>query len=74
MPLYEFICNDCSDRFETLVRSFDAAKDVECEECHSPNVRRLMSTFAVSGMDDPVSPRLNMSGGGCCGGSCGCGH
>lgn len=73
MPLYEFICNDCSDHFETLVRSFDAVKDVECEECHSSNVKRLMSTFAVAGMDDPITPRMS-AGGGCCGGSCGCGH
>ncbi|HEX6508773.1 MAG TPA: zinc ribbon domain-containing protein [Chloroflexota bacterium] len=74
MPLYEYVCNDCDDKFDKLVRSFSAADEVSCESCSSDNVRRVASTFAaVGGLDDPITP-LQSSGGGCCGGSCGCGH
>ncbi|HLJ67986.1 MAG TPA: zinc ribbon domain-containing protein [Chloroflexota bacterium] len=73
MPVYEYVCEDCNDRFDRLVRSFSVADEVECERCSSPHVRRLISSFAVSGLDDPITPRAS-TGGGCCGGSCGCGH
>jgi putative FmdB family regulatory protein len=74
MPLYEYQCQECDVRFDRLVRSAGAADGVRCETCQSPNVRRLVSSFAsfVGGIDDPVTPR--QSSGGCCGGSCGCAH
>jgi putative FmdB family regulatory protein len=75
MPVYEFVCRDCHSRFDTLVRSFDAAKDVTCRECSGPNVRRLVSGFAmVGGYDDPIVSSGDAGSGGCCGGSCGCHH
>lgn len=74
MPVYEFICQDCDDHFDQLVRNLQASEEVTCEQCASPNVRRLVSSFAtIGGLDDPVTP-LQSSGGGCCGGSCGCGN
>jgi putative FmdB family regulatory protein len=74
MPVYEFVCEDCDSRFDTLVRSFSASGEVTCKDCESENVRRLVSTFAVSGFDDPMTAMSQPSaGGGCCGGSCGCG-
>ncbi len=44
MPIYEFCCNACGTAFEELVRN--GAKP-ECPECHSGDVCRLLSTFAV---------------------------
>jgi putative FmdB family regulatory protein len=74
MPVYEFVCQDCNSRFDTLVRSYSASNEVACKDCESENVRRLVSTFAVSGFDDPMAAASQPSaGGGCCGGSCGCG-
>lgn len=75
MPLYEYRCNDCNARFDTLVRTATATEDVTCQACDSANVRRLVSGFAtVGGYDDEYVPRQASSGGGCCGGSCGCSH
>lgn len=75
MPLYEYRCNECNTRFDTLVRSVTVAEDVACQACESKNVRRLVSGFAtVGGYDDEFVPRQTASGGGCCGGSCGCSH
>jgi putative FmdB family regulatory protein len=51
MPLFEFVCNDCSRSFEELVRSTSAISDVTCPKCGSSQVNKKISTFAsrVSG-------------------------
>jgi putative FmdB family regulatory protein len=77
MPLYEYVCKDCNTRFDALVRNLAAADSVTCESCSGRNVRRLISTFATVGGfgDQATASQFKMSGGGgCCGGSCGCGH
>ena len=77
MPVYEYMCQDCNTRFDTLVRHRDFADSVTCRDCSSSNVRRLISGFAtVGGYDDEFVPRQASGdgGGGCCGGSCGCHH
>ena len=44
MPIYEYECRDCSHRFEAIVRSNESAA---CPSCHSLNLERLISLFAV---------------------------
>lgn len=44
MPLYEFNCLDCSDKFEELVSSSDTV--VKCPKCGSVNTVKQFSTFA----------------------------
>ena len=46
MPIFEFVCSDCSKPFEELVRSSSAASEVVCPGCHSQNVKKKISTFA----------------------------
>jgi putative FmdB family regulatory protein len=46
MPIFEFICADCGEPFEELVRSANAADEVTCPNCHSEQVRKQISTFA----------------------------
>ena len=45
MPLYEYECRGCGHRFETLVRS---DTHPSCPSCHSEQLERLLSVFAVS--------------------------
>ena len=49
MPLYEYCCQKCGKRFEMLRRMADADRDLECPECRSTEVERLLSTFATGG-------------------------
>jgi hypothetical protein len=42
---------------------------VACPDCGAGNVLKQFSSFAVAGVSS--QPKLS-SGGGCCGGSCGC--
>jgi len=68
VPIYEYVCMECESHFEELVRGDEA---IACPDCAATNVSKQFSTFAVHGaMKQPSYG----SGGGCCGGSCGCGH
>jgi len=49
MPLYEYRCLTCGKGFEMLRRMKDADDHLECQECRSAEVERLLSTFATSG-------------------------
>jgi len=76
MPLYEYRCSDCKAKFELLV-PHQHADDVVCMKCHSPKVRRLLSTFALArGSEDNMASgddEMPMMGGCACGGGgCGC--
>lgn len=49
MPMYEYLCRDCGKRYEQLRRMQYADSDLECPECHSQKIERLLSTFAAGG-------------------------
>ncbi len=66
MPIYEYLCADCSGEFEELV-SVSAGDAVRCPDCGGDTVTRLLSSFATSRPEGAA-----VGGGGCCGGSCGC--
>jgi putative FmdB family regulatory protein len=70
MPLYEYVCRACDERFEKYVRAWGEA--VTCPCCAGSEVEKQVSRFAFAGAEGFVSS----AGGGCgCGrGGCGCGH
>ena len=46
MPIYDFKCQDCGERFEALVRrSTDTAA---CPSCKSERLQQMISSFAMS--------------------------
>jgi putative FmdB family regulatory protein len=47
MPIFEFVCSECEQPFEELVRSAGAAIDVICPACGSKQVRKKISKFAA---------------------------
>ncbi len=49
MPLYGFICDDCSSDFEELVMSAGKIDQVCCPECGSHKVQRQLSMVAGLG-------------------------
>lgn len=48
MPLYEYRCRVCGKSFEMLRRMQDADRELECPDCESDEVERLLSTFATT--------------------------
>ncbi|TML61348.1 MAG: zinc ribbon domain-containing protein [Actinobacteria bacterium] len=69
MPMYEYVCMKCEEHFEELVRGDQV---VACPGCGATKVARQLSTFSMVGTAGQAGAFT--SGGGCCGGSCGCGH
>jgi putative FmdB family regulatory protein len=70
MPIYEYTCKECGNRFETL-RSFkDADAPIPCLSCQSIKTQRAVSVFyAQSG--SRIIAGSNTSGcAGCSSGSC----
>ena len=45
MPIYEYQCRECQNRFELLVLGSDTP---ECPACQATDLERLMSLSAVS--------------------------
>ena len=43
MPIYEYKCRECGDKFEKLVRPTSSQEDPTCPVCHSPKVERQVS-------------------------------
>ena len=49
MPTYDFICNDCAQRFDVfLTFSEYGKKTVTCVHCNSRNVRRRMTKVRIA--------------------------
>jgi putative FmdB family regulatory protein len=63
---------ECEEHFEELVRM--NADAPPCPNCGASDVLRQLSVFAAHGTSSQPSFGQTPAGGGCCGGSCGCGH
>lgn len=72
MPRYDFRCRACGATFEVSRPMADSAEPAQCPEGHSDTVK-LLSTIAVTGRAGSSAEAAAPSGGGCCGGACGCG-
>lgn len=78
MPIYEYRCEACERQFEVLTSFAERDRAQTCPSCESMRTRVLVSSFAAIGGEGEFTSTLPMapstSGGGCCGGSCGCSH
>lgn len=69
MPMYDYRCEDCRDKFTVLIR-WDQKHQVRCPKCDSDQVRELISTFATKSAGGSSSSSWS-SGGSCGSGSFG---
>ncbi len=47
MPIYEYRCNHCKKNFSELFLNLKKMENVKCKYCHSRDLTRLVSSFAV---------------------------
>lgn len=89
MPLYEFYCADCREKFELFTSYQASAGEIVCAKCHGGRVRKMFSVFAArrgaggafaDGYDGGEyggygddGGEMGMGGGCSCGGACSCG-
>src|SRR5258708_39421114 len=73
MPIYEYRCESCSEKFELLTRFAERDTAQACPACESTRTRVLVSSFAVAGGEtsDALDFGSSEGAGGCCGGGFG---
>ncbi len=75
MPLFEFVCKDCNEKFEKIVFSINN-ETIECPKCKSKNVEKQFSLFSAGasnsdgcsnkGSADCISKQQHHCCNGCC--------
>jgi putative FmdB family regulatory protein len=70
VPLYEYRCRTCDDRFELRRPMVEADAPASCPAGHAETVR-LLAAFAATGRATAAAP-MPAPAGGPCGGACAC--
>lgn len=71
MPLFEFICKKCGEKFEELVLG-NEDNNISCPKCKSSDIEKQFSTFSASSSSDSscaignCCPSKHKCGSGCC--------
>lgn len=69
MPLYEYHCDQCGDRFEVLQRLGEGAEGLSCPSCGFDSVQKQFSIFAASAGEASGAMSSSPPMGGCCQGT-----
>ena len=73
MPIYEYVCLDCRNRFEVIRSMREADDPIDCEACHSEHTSRMLTVFYAHSSGKVVAGNGGCSS--CSGGSCAsCNH
>jgi putative FmdB family regulatory protein len=70
MPIYEYICKDCGNRFEILRSIKDADAMIPCKSCQSNQTQRALSVFFAQSGTKIIAGGNTSSCAGCSSGSC----
>jgi len=74
MPIYEYLCQECGTRFETIRSMREADLPIDCQDCGSAHTERLISVFNAQSGGRVVAGGSSGCAG-CSGGACSsCGH
>ncbi len=46
MPLYEYECRMCKERFEVLQKMNEGSSHLRCPKCHTDRPQRVLSLFS----------------------------
>ena len=66
MPIYEYQCNDCGNRFEKLVRRSTESDGLACPSCGQPHLTQQLSVFAAHSNGAPARAEMPACPGGMC--------
>ena len=56
MPVYEYECQECGEKFEQFRSISSDDSEVECPKCNTKEPKRVMSAFATCCSDENCSP------------------
>jgi len=49
MPIYEYQCSECGEKFDKWVRSMCCEEEAHCPKCGSQHVKKAVSLFGKRG-------------------------
>jgi len=52
MPIYSYICKNCGEGFDLLVGVTSDDTELKCKKCKSNDVKKIISSFSVGGVDN----------------------
>ncbi|MDH4231933.1 MAG: zinc ribbon domain-containing protein [Nitrospirota bacterium] len=67
MPIYEYICLNCTEKFSVLQSIHASGHDTKCPKCASKEIKKVISAFCCSSGSAGASssyPSGGFSGGG----------
>jgi putative FmdB family regulatory protein len=73
MPVYEYRCDECHERFEMRRSYAESDAPAACPTCHQPRTHRLLSNFVAMTASSNGGAATAVAGGGGCSGCAG-GH
>jgi len=56
MPIYEYICQKCQERFELRRRIVDSDSDIRCPRCGAEKPQRIISAFTTGSNKGTCAP------------------
>ena len=63
MPIYEYLCPQCQERFSLMQKMGTSESETRCPKCGSAEVARQISGCAVSSSTPDSAPSCSMGGG-----------
>ena len=57
MPIYEYECEKCGEKFEAFQRPNEEDELLKCPKCHSAKAKRVLSAFNKGHADNSCAPR-----------------
>ena len=55
MPIYEYECRNCGERFEVIQKSGEGNEDLCCPKCDTDKPERVLSVFCSGGAKGATS-------------------
>jgi len=59
MPIYEYQCSQCGQRFEVRQGLGEDGSGLDCPKCNAPNPKRLFSSFFSHGSGETEASEMN---------------
>ncbi|MEE8469925.1 MAG: zinc ribbon domain-containing protein [Dehalococcoidia bacterium] len=56
MPIYEYLCGTCGEKFELRRGINDRDSELRCPKCGASNPQRVLSLFATSSPAESCAP------------------
>ena len=57
MPIYEYECEKCGNKFENYYWFVGADKDIKCPKCGTEKAKRIVSSDSQKSADNSSAPR-----------------